>query len=468
LGKLIYIQNITDADIISLLKGKTDFEIIVANPMLSQNNSLEEQIKSFNHLTFLFEANKKSNRNTIIIQNISSNLSFKDKLHIMANNLPDDQRPDVMIVISPKQNNSFKTTFKQIPLASFIHLRNINNIWVILKKSPLSPLYIPRRRKTYLISMTALLSIAFLLLILYNQNKYPLITSLYYDDSKTIKNTKIQLIHQVILQNNDSKPNIIKVLPNNNMPIILNYTTTSFSKSTFTDNDHAINTYHNKELRIMPHTRMNIFYSYNFTVADVINKTDLSIGEPKEIGKTTNNAKPLVNINDDIAKKAQSITDTCRDNNEKFLEIYKFVLQNMHYSFDYKYAHMGSISSLSSNKGVCEDFASLFVALSQSVGLPSRYDRGISIKPTMITEEFMSINTFHAWPDVFFKKSGWIPIEVTIDDNRIRNYLNDNVFCRKLMSDNNCLYLSIVEDESTIIVPSSVDKTDIWLIRKVH
>lgn len=63
--------------------------------------------------------------------------------------------------------------------------------------------------------------------------------------------------------------------------------------------------------------------------------------------------------------------------------------------------------------GYCEHFASSFVVMAQSIGIPTRYSKGFSNGTSF--EEITTIRNSdaHAWPEVYFEEYGWIPFEPT-------------------------------------------------------
>jgi hypothetical protein len=68
--------------------------------------------------------------------------------------------------------------------------------------------------------------------------------------------------------------------------------------------------------------------------------------------------------------------------------------------------------TLVSKKGICYDFAKLFVALSRANGIPSRVVRGLAFdfKPNV---NFYVENYGHAWAEVYLPVYGWVPIDPT-------------------------------------------------------
>lgn len=66
----------------------------------------------------------------------------------------------------------------------------------------------------------------------------------------------------------------------------------------------------------------------------------------------------------------------------------------------------GALWALKNRKGVCFDFAHLFVALLRAEGIPSRVAEGI-----ILDNRYGFI--VHDWAEVYFPETGWIPFDPT-------------------------------------------------------
>ena len=68
-------------------------------------------------------------------------------------------------------------------------------------------------------------------------------------------------------------------------------------------------------------------------------------------------------------------------------------------------------------RGVCTNFASAFVVMARSVGLPSRLVAGFLITPK-IEEQTVYASQAHAWAEVGFKELGWIQFDPTSGEDQ--------------------------------------------------
>ena len=64
---------------------------------------------------------------------------------------------------------------------------------------------------------------------------------------------------------------------------------------------------------------------------------------------------------------------------------------------------------LENKNGACGDFSSLFLALTRSLGIPSKYVVGLAYS------NYNNLNKFlpHAWVEVYFPEVGWVPFDTT-------------------------------------------------------
>jgi len=103
----------------------------------------------------------------------------------------------------------------------------------------------------------------------------------------------------------------------------------------------------------------------------------------------------------------------------KAKKIYNFVAGNLYYDFpraeDRDYEFMSASEILKTGKGVCADYAILYVALLRASGIPARVAGGIPV--TMILgEKNQELDIGHAWVEVKLPGYGWIPQDITQEE----------------------------------------------------
>lgn len=116
-----------------------------------------------------------------------------------------------------------------------------------------------------------------------------------------------------------------------------------------------------------------------------------------------------------IKKKASEIL-----NNEKnpyiiAKKIFEYVNTSLEY--DYSEGNNGALNALETGRGVCEDFADLFVALLRASGVPARVAGGFWVQDTenLNSGDTMDISADrHAWAEFYIPEYGWIVAEPTV------------------------------------------------------
>lgn len=100
--------------------------------------------------------------------------------------------------------------------------------------------------------------------------------------------------------------------------------------------------------------------------------------------------------------------------------LYNFVIINLYYDFpraedkDYEFLYASEI--LERGKGVCSDYAILYTALLRSAGIPARLAAGIPAYAILYEKE-KEIDMGHAWVEIKLPGYGWIPIDITPEDD---------------------------------------------------
>ncbi len=151
----------------------------------------------------------------------------------------------------------------------------------------------------------------------------------------------------------------------------------------------------------------------------------------KEISVRTNSVindelkiyvEPQERIESDDAKiiaKAKELTEDISSDYKKALAIFEYVNTKLTYDTNTSYANKGALSALENNRGVCEEFASLYVAMCRAVNIPSRVVEGYKIDKKDIegeegeyTTKYEIIN--HTWAEINLDGFGFLPVEPTI------------------------------------------------------
>lgn len=132
-----------------------------------------------------------------------------------------------------------------------------------------------------------------------------------------------------------------------------------------------------------------------------------------------------------IISKAKEITEGLSSDYKKALAIFEYVNTQMEYNTASTYANQGALSALESNKGVCEEFATLFAALCRAVDIPCKVIEGYRFEKNLVAEseivfdneigeyvltepvyEYEIIN--HAWNELWLDDYGWLPVDTCV------------------------------------------------------
>ncbi|KEI94950.1 viral A-type inclusion protein (plasmid) [Clostridium botulinum A2B3 87] len=112
----------------------------------------------------------------------------------------------------------------------------------------------------------------------------------------------------------------------------------------------------------------------------------------------------------EIIDKTKEVTKDCTNDMERVQAIYKFVVKHMDYVKDSEHSNKGALSALKYHEGVCEDYASLFIAMCREVNIPARYVHGLT-----------GATGNHGWPEFYLPYYGWIIAEPTVSSLRTAN-----------------------------------------------
>ncbi len=111
--------------------------------------------------------------------------------------------------------------------------------------------------------------------------------------------------------------------------------------------------------------------------------------------------------NPDIRKKANEIVAGETDSIKAVTLIGKFVNSYIEYDKDYIPVIKKASWVYQNKRGVCDEYANLFIAMTRAIGIPARYISGVAY--SNIYDGFGN----HAWAEVYIPGHGWIPFDPT-------------------------------------------------------
>jgi len=189
--------------------------------------------------------------------------------------------------------------------------------------------------------------------------------------------------------------------------------------STFTDETDLVHLRY--ELATRSPEFLNITANYTALIifsslTGVFSKAQNIENVPAEI--LENYTKPAPYIESDnpaILGNATELTANATDVESKIDSLFNFVADGKLFTYDASVQNItrnaadhirGALWALQNHKGVCFDFACLFVALLRAVGIPSRISEGIVLDGS-------SGFIVHDWAEVYLGGIGWTPYDPT-------------------------------------------------------
>jgi len=102
-----------------------------------------------------------------------------------------------------------------------------------------------------------------------------------------------------------------------------------------------------------------------------------------------------------IYSLAKEITKNAKDDFEKIAKLAIWVNEHMDYDLSFTGKNLDALSVLQQKRGVCAEYATLFIALARSIGIPARFVSGFSYGDRGWER--------HAYAEVYLGK--WIPVD---------------------------------------------------------
>lgn len=132
-----------------------------------------------------------------------------------------------------------------------------------------------------------------------------------------------------------------------------------------------------------------------------------------------------------IIAKAKEITEGLSSDYKRALAIFEYVNTEMEYSTSPTYANKGSLSALENQKGVCEEFATLYAALCRAIDIPCKVIEGYSYEKETVKESEIVFDTTigeyvftepeygyklvnHVWNEIYLDDYGWLPVDTCV------------------------------------------------------
>lgn len=174
---------------------------------------------------------------------------------------------------------------------------------------------------------------------------------------------------------------------------------------------------------LAPGAKEIITLNYNVNVHPM---TSNSSYKPYEAGSAAavylQPAQKIESDHPEIISQARQLTAGLTDEREKALAIFKFVIAHLKYDLNSASRNKGALNALNSRSGVCEDYASLFVALCRASGIPARVVNGYTDPKgrgeiwNLSAGETVSLSGYrHSWAEFYLEETGWLPADPTMN-----------------------------------------------------
>lgn len=100
----------------------------------------------------------------------------------------------------------------------------------------------------------------------------------------------------------------------------------------------------------------------------------------------------------------------------KSLKLHKYIINNIEYVGDDRWDD--AVTVLKRGNGSCSEYCYAFIALCRAAGIPARYNGG-----TIFKQPAPHVDTrFHRITELYFPNYGWVPIDPTWDDYKLKHY----------------------------------------------
>ena len=119
---------------------------------------------------------------------------------------------------------------------------------------------------------------------------------------------------------------------------------------------------------------------------------------------------PLTDVNADMSKFAHDLRAETEGDVLGFLHALLLQLSD-HMTFDIDPTNSGTSASeaFKLRRGVCQDYAHIFIACARSAGVPARYVSGHLLR----SDGMVAQDAGHAWAEAYVDKLGWVGFDAT-------------------------------------------------------
>ncbi|MBQ2644392.1 transglutaminase domain-containing protein [bacterium] len=163
--------------------------------------------------------------------------------------------------------------------------------------------------------------------------------------------------------------------------------------------------------------------TYNLNIAQKINKNIDTLLTDDDISYYLRPEQNIETNSKLIKSVARKKIPTATNKIDTVKNIFDFVVNYMTYDFRETGKDKGAVASVQSGRGVCEEFADLFVALCRAKGIPARVVEGFDLP---FIDDRRDKFGGHAWAEVYFPEYGWVTFDPTNNlSDKIKEHAKD-------------------------------------------
>lgn len=132
----------------------------------------------------------------------------------------------------------------------------------------------------------------------------------------------------------------------------------------------------------------------------------------KDYSQYTKPEEKIQSDDTNIINKSKELFSGITNPYYKAKKAFEFV--NSHMTYDASRGNKSALSALQTGRGVCEDYAELFVALMRASGVPARIVTGYRVESDDFSGSIIDADKDrHAWPEFYLPEYGWIVLDPT-------------------------------------------------------
>lgn len=191
-----------------------------------------------------------------------------------------------------------------------------------------------------------------------------------------------------------------------------------------------------------------LLYEYDFYGLE--GKSRYEIGD-SDVSKYTKSEYFIDSDSNIIRSAAHQAIGQEEDPLKKAGLLYDFVVDLLEYDYgiieDKRFGYNYASGIIQNRKGVCTDYSILYAALCRASGIPATIVQGIPVY-SILNEPGQELEYGHSWVEIKLPGYGWIPIDITSEENfmgynyflNLQTYKGQGVFFKSLEIDGESYY----------------------------